>query len=82
MTTIVITLSDEDKDDIAARVVALLAPREEAVSVDDAARRLGGISERSVWRHIAAGRLRSRKVGGRTVVLTESIDRLLGEASP
>ena len=37
-----------------------------------------GLSERTIWRHIAAGNIASVKVGGKRMLDRASIDRLFG----
>lgn len=76
MSTLMLELSDVDVARIADAVVARIAPKKGHATVEEAAGELR-ISVRSVHRHIAADRLRSRKIGSRTLVLRESIDRLL-----
>ena len=48
-----------------------------AVTLGEAAR-LSGLSQATLRRRAAEGRLTLRKVGGRTLVLYESLARLLG----
>jgi excisionase family DNA binding protein len=49
-------------------------PVERLLSVSDAARALGGIARSTVYREIAAGRLRSVRVASRRMVPQSSID--------
>ena len=51
-----------------------------AFGVADAAAALS-VGETTVWRWIAAGRLRTVKLGGRTLIRREEIIRLLDEAA-
>ena len=47
------------------------------VSVEEAKRQLGGISTATVYRLMDANKLTKRKVGGRTIILMDSIKSLL-----
>lgn len=47
------------------------------VSVEEAKRHLGGCSTATVYRLMDAGKLTKRKVGGRTIILMDSIKALL-----
>ena len=47
------------------------------VSVEEAKRQLGGISTATVYRLMDANKLAKRKVGGRTIILMDSIKALL-----
>jgi excisionase family DNA binding protein len=49
-----------------------------AVSITEACRLLG-ISERSVYKAMNAGKLKTKKYGHRTLVLRSEIDRFLNE---
>lgn len=73
-------LSEADVARIADAVADRLRPRKGNVSVAAAAREIG-VSGRSVYRLIATGRLLTTKVGTRTLVLRESIDRITMGAS-
>ena len=42
-----------------------------------AAADITGLSERSVWRLIATGKLRTTKIGARTLIFADSLDELL-----
>lgn len=50
---------------------ALYSPRETEAIL--------GISHASLYRLIAAGRLDARKIGGKTVITAQSIERLIAE---
>jgi hypothetical protein len=47
------------------------------VSVKEAKRHLGGVSTATVYRLMDANKLTKRKVGGRTIILMDSIRSLL-----
>ncbi len=54
-----------------------LAPqRRLALSIDEAAAALG-LSASSIWKWIALGQLRAVKLGGRTLITAEELDRVL-----
>jgi hypothetical protein len=52
-------------------------PEPLGVSVDEAKRHLGDCSTATVYRLMEAGKLTKRKVGGRTIILMDSIRSLL-----
>lgn len=52
------------------------------VSVEETKRHLGGVSTATVYRLMAAERLSKRKVGGRTIILMDSIKALLNAPEP
>lgn len=47
------------------------------VSVEEAKRHLGGVSTATLYRLMDRGKLEKRKIGGRTIILMESIKALL-----
>lgn len=63
----------------------VVAPERDLYSVPEAAERLGGISDRQVYRLIKRGELAVVKLGGRTLVTPEAIAelkaRLVAEAA-
>ena len=48
-----------------------------AYSVADACLRLGDISRSNFYRRRAEGKIQTRKLGGRTVVMAEEVERVL-----
>lgn len=58
----------------------LAAGTEELITMEEAARRLGGCSVRTVWRHVHAGRLVAKRHGKRTHVTAESVSAMNGAA--
>jgi excisionase family DNA binding protein len=57
---------------------------EELLSVQDAAKRLGGISKWTVHAWLSQGRLRRTKVGGRTMIRESELTKVIedGGKSP
>ena len=57
---------------------------ENLLSVEEAARRLGGISKWTVHAWLAKGKLRRTKVGGRTMIRESELQRVIrdGPESP
>ena len=53
-----------------------------AVSVPEAAELLGGVHVNTIWSMLKRGELRRVKVGSRTVIPLESIDRFLHGEGP
>jgi excisionase family DNA binding protein len=49
------------------------------LSVDEAARRLGGISKWTVFAWLSQGRLQRTKVGGRTMVRESELQKVIQE---
>jgi excisionase family DNA binding protein len=58
--------------------------KEELLSVQDAAKRLGGISKWTVHAWLSQGRLRRTKVGGRTMIRESELTKVIedGGKSP
>lgn len=52
---------------------------ENLLSVEEAARRLGGISKWTVHAWLSQGRLRRTKVGGRTMIRESELKRVIRE---
>jgi excisionase family DNA binding protein len=50
---------------------------EELVSVEEAARRLGGISKWTVHAWLSQGKLRRTKVGGRTMIRESELQKVI-----
>lgn len=73
-------------DDLLLRLVVVLeklerhlaAADEELITLEEAARRLGGCSIRTVWRKIHAGELRAVRHGKYTRVAAESVSSANG----
>ena len=57
---------------------------EELLSVEEAARRLGGISKWTIHAWLSKGRLQRTKVGGRTMIRESELQRVIedGGKSP
>jgi excisionase family DNA binding protein len=53
--------------------------KEELLSVQDAAKRLGGISKWTVHAWLSQGRLRRTKVGGRTMIRESELTKVIEE---
>jgi excisionase family DNA binding protein len=54
----------------------LALQRRLALSIDEAAAALG-LSASSIWKWISLGQLRAVKLGGRTLITAEELDRVL-----
>jgi excisionase family DNA binding protein len=52
---------------------------EQLLSVEDAARRLGGISKWTVHAWLSQGRLQRTKVGGRTMIRESELKKVIDE---
>jgi excisionase family DNA binding protein len=52
---------------------------EQLLSVEDAARRLGGISKWTVHAWLSQGKLQRTKVGGRTMIRESELDKVIEE---
>jgi excisionase family DNA binding protein len=50
---------------------------DELLSVEEAARRLGGLSKYTVQAWLSSGKLRRTKVGGRTMVRVSELQRVI-----
>ena len=48
-----------------------------AYSISTACEKLGGISRSNIYRKIEAGQISARKLGSRTVIMAEEVDRYL-----
>jgi excisionase family DNA binding protein len=59
-------------------------PEDALLSVDEAARRLGGISKWTVFAWLSKGKLQRTKVGGRTMVRESELQKMIqdGGKSP
>ena len=59
-------------------------PKDELLSVHEAARRLGGLSKWTVHAWLSQGKLRRTKVGGRTMIRESELQRVIrdGGKSP
>lgn len=49
------------------------------ISVNEAARRLGGISKWTIFSWLSKGRLRRTKVGGRTMIRESELQKVIEE---
>lgn len=49
-------------------------------SINDACVVLGGVSRTTIYRYIAAGHLKAKKMLGRTYILASSVDELIDAA--
>jgi excisionase family DNA binding protein len=54
---------------------------DELVSIPEAARRLGGLSVWTIRAWLSKGRLQRTKVGGRTMVATQELERFLRDCA-
>jgi len=61
------------------RLARLGGDVDELISVEDAARRLGGISKWTVYRWLSQNKLRRTKVGSRTMIRESELQKVIEE---
>ena len=52
------------------------------LSIDDAARRLGGLSKYTIQAWLSQGKLRRTKVGSRTMIRESELQRMIRDEQP
>ena len=81
MTRRLSTAPEKEAADVPAPAARALAAAVEplAYSMEDAGKALGGVTTKTLYRWVRDGKLRTTKVGGRTLVRRVELERILAE---